>query len=104
MRKGKYLFSDYIFYKWNDTDTIDSVLDKCHDGEDTIHTEVLFYDNMIILQKTDCKIFDANKHTLRMSYKDFTDMMNIKDKIEGELYDWVILEQNKNSLLHWESA
>ena len=39
-------------------------------------------------KKTDCKIFDAKKHTLVMSYKDFAYMMNKRDKIEGELYDW----------------
>ena len=89
MRKGKYLFSAYIFYKWNDTDTIDSVLDKCHDGEDTIHTEVCFYNDKVVFKKTDCKKFDANvNYRLEMSYKYFADMMNIKDKIEGELYDW----------------
>jgi hypothetical protein len=42
----------------------------------------------VVLRKTDCKIFDAKKHTLEISYKDFADMMNIRDKIEGELYDW----------------
>ncbi len=88
MSKSKYLCSAYIFYKWNDTDTIDSILDKCHDGKDTIHTEVSFYDDKVVLRKTDCKIFDAKKHTLEISYKDFADMMNIRDKIEGELYDW----------------
>ncbi len=88
MSKSNYLCSAYIFYKWNDTDTIDSILDKCHDGEDTIHTEVSFYDDKVVLRKTDCKIFDAKKHTLEISYKDFADMMNIRDKIEGELYDW----------------
>ena len=85
---SKYLISAYIFYKWNDADTFDSVLDKCDDNEDTIHTEVSFYNDKVILRKTSCKIFDAKKHTLEISYKDFADMMNIRDKIEGELYDW----------------
>ena len=86
MSKSKYLISAYMFYKWNDTDTLNSVLDKCHDGEDTIHTEVSFYNDKVILRKTDCKIFDAKKHTLEFSHKDFAYMMNQQDWNKS-LYD-----------------
>lgn len=88
-----YICSAYIFYKWNDTDTFDSVLEKCDNGEDTIHTEVLFYTDKVVLRKTDCKIFDVTKHYLQMSYKDFANMMNAKDKIDWcGLYDWEVIE------------
>ena len=85
---SKVLCSAYIFYKWNDTDTLDSVLKKCDDNTDTIHTEVAFYTDKVVLTKTDCKIFNHNEHILKMSYDEFIIMMNSKNKIEGELYDW----------------
>jgi len=80
------LCSAYIFYKWNETDTFDNVLDKCHDNEDTIHTMVSFYLDRVVLSKTDCKIFDPKKHILEMSYSSFVKMMNKSDN--NELYDW----------------
>ena len=85
---SKVLCSAYIFYKWDDADTFNSVLDKCDDGEDTIHTRVTFYTDKITLVKTDCKIFDPKKHVTEMSYGDFVVLMNNKSKIEGKLYDW----------------
>jgi len=87
---SKHLCTAYIFYKWNDEDTIESILEKCEDNTDTIHTMVLFYTDKVSLIKTDCKIFEPQKHTIKMSYEEFTDMMNKGEKIEGNLYDWEI--------------
>lgn len=86
----KILCSSYIFYKWNDEDTIDNILEKCEDNTDTLHTEVTFYTDKVVLCKTDCKVFDPKKHIIRMSYKEFTDMINKGEKIEGNLYDWEV--------------
>ena len=91
MSKSKYLISAYMFYKWNDTDTLNSVLDKCDDNEDTIHTEVSFYNDKVVLRKTSCKIFDAKKHTLEFSHKDFAYMMNQQDWNKS-LYDWEVIQ------------
>tara|TARA_R100001594_G_scaffold53392_3_gene87040 strand:+ start:276 stop:545 length:270 start_codon:yes stop_codon:yes gene_type:complete len=88
---SKYLISAYMFYKWNNTDTLNSVLDKSHDGEDTIHTEVSFYSDKIVLRKTDCKIFDAKKHRLEFSPKYFAYMMNQQDWNKS-LYDWEVIQ------------
>tara|TARA_R110002020_G_scaffold461981_2_gene681241 strand:- start:2702 stop:2974 length:273 start_codon:yes stop_codon:yes gene_type:complete len=85
---SEHIFTAYIFYKWNDEDTIESILEKCEDNTDTIHTEVAFYTDKVTLTKTGCKIFDHQKHIIKMSYEDFTDMMNKGEKIEGNLYDW----------------
>ena len=85
---SKVLCSAYIFYKWNDTDTLDSVLKKCDDNTDTIHTEVAFYTDKVVLTKTDCKIFDVKKHVKELSYKDFVLMMNKGEEIETKFYDW----------------
>jgi hypothetical protein len=87
-RKGEYLCIAYIFYKWNEEDTLENVLEKAEDNTDTIHTMVMFYSDKVVLNKTDCKIYDPQKHILEMSYSEFTDMMNKGEKIEGNLYDW----------------
>ena len=58
----KELCKAYIFYKWNPSDTVSDVIDKCIDETDTIHTEVSFRTDGVVLTKTDCEIFDANKH------------------------------------------
>jgi len=87
---SKHLCTAYIFYKWNDEDTIESILEKCEDNTDTLHTMVVFYTDKVSLIKTDCKIYDHKKHTIKMSYEEFTDMMNKGEKIEGNLYDWEV--------------
>lgn len=87
---SKHLCQAYIFYKWNDEDTFESVLEKSEDNTDTIHTVVLFHTDEVTLFKTDCKIYDPKKHIIKMSYEEFTDMMNKGEKIEGNLYDWEI--------------
>ncbi len=81
----------YTFYKWNKKDTPDSVLELAQDGIDTIHTEVAFYKDKVVLTKTDCKIFDAKKHIKKLSYKDFVLMMNKGTRIQSHFYDWEIL-------------
>ena len=58
------------------------------DNEDTIHTMVSFCTDKVILTKTSCKIFDFKKHILHLSYKDFVDMVNKGDMLEGTFYDW----------------
>ena len=83
----KELCKAYIFYKWNPSDTVSDVIDKCIDETDTIHTEVSFRTDGVVLTKTDCEIFDANKHILKLSYEDFVNLMS-SNKIEGDLYDW----------------
>ena len=88
---SKYLISAYMFYKWNNTDTFNSVLAKSHDGEDTIHTEVSFYNDKIVLRKTDCKIFNPKKHTFEFSPKYFAYMMN-QEGWNKSLYDWEVIE------------
>ena len=85
------LSSAYIFYKWDKKDTFNNVLEKCDDNTNTIHTEVSFYKDEVILTKTNCKIFDPKKHILKISYDSFVDMMNKKEKIEGQLYDWEVI-------------
>ena len=84
----EYLCIAYIFYKWNEKDTLENVLEKAEDNTDTIHTMVIFYSDKVVLNKTDCKIYDPQKHILEMSYSEFTDMMNKGEKIQGNLYDW----------------
>ncbi|ADD94391.1 hypothetical protein [uncultured phage MedDCM-OCT-S05-C113] len=84
--------STYTFYKWNDKDTFDSVLELAQDNTDTIHTEVAFYKDKVVLTKTDCKIFDVKKHIKKLSYKDFVSMMNKGTQIKTEFYDWEIYE------------
>tara|TARA_R100001443_G_scaffold47638_2_gene60214 strand:- start:134 stop:415 length:282 start_codon:yes stop_codon:yes gene_type:complete len=86
------LCSTYTFYKWNDKDTFDSVLELAQDNTDTIHTEVAFYKDKVVLTKTDCKIFDVKKHIKKLSYKDFVSMMNKGTQIKTEFYDWEIYE------------
>ena len=85
---SKVLCSTYTFYKWNKEDTIDNILPKCDDNEDTIHTMVSFCTDKVILTKTSCKMFDFKKHILHLSYKDFVDMVNKGDMLEGTFYDW----------------
>jgi len=87
---SKHLCTSYVFYKWNDKDTLDSVLDKCEDNTDTMHSMVTFYTDKVIINKTECKIFDPQKHIIEMSYEEFTDMMNRGEKIDGNLYDWEV--------------
>tara|TARA_R100001460_G_scaffold96682_1_gene139104 strand:+ start:21 stop:299 length:279 start_codon:yes stop_codon:yes gene_type:complete len=88
----KYLCSAYIFYKWNEEDTFDNVLEKVERGVkdknsnyETIHTEVSFYSNKVILSKTEGPL------SKELSYMDFIKMMNSGEKIEGKLYDWDIV-------------
>ena len=45
---------------------------------------------MLSYYNHEIKLYLVNR--FEMSYKYFADMMNIKDKIEGELYDWEITE------------
>tara|TARA_R100001443_G_scaffold1396_2_gene5212 strand:- start:212 stop:700 length:489 start_codon:yes stop_codon:yes gene_type:complete len=82
------LCTTHTFYKWNDKDTFDSVLELAQDGIDTIHTEVAFYKDKVVLTKTDCEIFDVKKHIKELSYKDFVLMMNRGKEIETKFYDW----------------
>ena len=87
-----YLCSAYLFYKWNEGDTLDTVLEKVENGAkdemgnyETIHTEVSFHSNKVILSKTEGPL------SKEMSYLEFIKMMNSGDKIEGKLYDWDIV-------------
>ena len=84
---SKILCNAYIFYKWDENDSVDSVLDRCDDNTGTIHTEVSFRTDGVVLRKTDCKIFDPTKHIKKMSYDEFCYLMNT-NYVKGELYDW----------------
>ena len=88
----KYLCSAYIFYKWDEEDTLDNVLEKVLEGVrdeegnyETIHTEVSFHSTKVILSKTEGPL------SKELSYMDFIKMMNSGEKIEGKLYDWDIV-------------
>ena len=88
-----YLCSAYIFYKWKEEDTLDNILEKVSEGTrdeggnyETIHTEVSFYSDKVVLSKTEGSLSKI------MSYQDFTNMMNSGKKIEGNLYDWENIE------------
>ena len=88
----EYLCSAYIFYKWNEGDTLDNILEKVSEGArdeegnyETIHTEVSFYSDKVVLSKTEGSSSEV------MSYLDFIKMMNSGEKIEGNLYDWDVV-------------
>jgi len=83
----KLLFCAYVFYRWKEEETFEDIWKKVEEGADTMHTLVMFYNDSVVLQKTEDSIHNNHEYNLKLTYDEFVELM-LSDRVQDSLYDF----------------